>query len=220
VLEMAQRYVAIGQEYPKIGATIHIYHPDLQGPMDICEIIWGSSMFYSLYDQPDLVKALLEIVTETYIRFLRAWTEIVPFREGGNVHWGLFHGGNIMLRDDSAMNLSAAMFNEFIRPYDQRLLAEFGGGAIHFCGRGDHYIADMSEMDGLYTINMSQPDYNDMETIYANTVDKGINIVGLDRAVAEDAVARGRDFHGRVHASTAMQNLRGDAHAGEGRAAA
>jgi len=200
VLEMGERYMAIAQEYPKIGKYVHIYHPDLQGPMDICEIVWGSTIFYSLYDQPDFVKAVLEIVTETYIKFMHAWTEIVPFREGGNAHWGLFHKGNIMVRDDSAMNLSSDMFDEFIRPYDQCLLDEFGGGAIHFCGKGDHYIADMSEMDGLYAINMSQPEYNDMETIYANTVDKGIKIIGLARAAAEEAIARGRDLRGQVQA--------------------
>jgi hypothetical protein len=204
VLEMGERYKAIAEAYPKIGKYVHIYHPDLQGPMDICEIIWGSTIFYTLFDQPDLVKRMLETVTETYIQFMQAWTEIVPFRQGGNVHWGLFHKGNIMLRDDSAMNLSPDMFTEFIRPYDQRLLDEFGGGAIHFCGRGDHYISHMSEMDGLYAINLSQPEYNDMETIFANTVDKGINIIGLARAAAEDAVSKGRGLHGRVHVSLAV----------------
>lgn len=218
VLEMGERYQAIAQEYPKIGKYVHVYHPDLQGPMDICEVVWGSTIFYSLYDQPDLVKALLEIVTETYIKFMRAWLEIVPFREVGNAHWGLFHQGNIMLRDDSAMNLSADMFNKFIRPYDQRLLDEFGGGAIHFCGKGDHYIADMSEMKGLYAINMSQPEYNDMEIIYANTVDKGIKIIGLAHTAAEKAIARARDLCDQVHAQVAVQNLRGDSPATEGRA--
>jgi hypothetical protein len=69
----------------------------------------------------------------------------------------------------------------------------------------------MSEMDKLYAINMSQPEYNDMETMFANTVDKGINIIGFSRSAAEEAVARGRDLHGRLHAAEAVQNLRGDA---------
>lgn len=201
VMEMAQRYLEIEEKYPKIGKYIQVYHPDFQGPMDICEVVWGSTMFYSLYDNTELVKALLEVVTETYIKFMNAWIELVPFREGGNTHWSIFHKGNIMLRDDSAMNLSSDMFNEFIRPYDQRLLNEFGGGAIHFCGKGEHYISNLSEMEKLYAINMSQPEYNDMETIYANTVDEGIQIVGLNREAAEKAVARGRDLHGNVHAA-------------------
>jgi uroporphyrinogen-III decarboxylase len=106
-----------------------------------------------------------------------------------------------MLRDDSAMNLSPEMFDQFIRPYDQRLLDEFGGGAIHFCGKGDHYIERLSHMNHVYAINMSQPEYNDMETIYRHTVDKGINIIGLRPEVAQASYIAGRNLHGRVHAS-------------------
>lgn len=201
VFEMAEHYKAIGRRYPKIGRYVQIYHPDLQGPLDICEIVWGSTIFYALYDRPELVKALLEIVTQTYIAFMHAWMEVVPPRKEGNAHWGLFHKGNVMLRDDSAMNLSPDMFEEFVRPYDQRILDEFGGGAVHFCGKGDHYIAKMSRYRGLYAINLSQPEYNNMETIFAHTVDKGIAIIGLRRDAAEAAVAAGRDLHGRVHAS-------------------
>ena len=63
----------------------------------------------------------------------------------------------IMLRDDSAMNVSGGLFEEFVRPYDQRLLDEFGGGAIHFCGRGDHYIGRMSRMQGLRAVQQRRP---------------------------------------------------------------
>ena len=200
VFEMGRRFEAVAQEYPKIGKYIFIYHPDVQGPMDICEVVWGSSMFYSLYDKPEMVKALLELATETYVRFMRKWIEINPFHEGGNAHWGFYHKGNIMIRDDSAMNLSPEMFDEFIRPYDQRLLDEFGGGAIHFCGKGDHYMPSVSAMKGVYAIHMSQPDYNDMETMFRNTVDAGINMLGLKYDVAEAAVTSGRDMHGRIQA--------------------
>jgi hypothetical protein len=201
VLEMGAFYADIAEHYPKIGRFVHIYHPDFQGPMDICEVVWGSSIFYAIYDQPELVQALLTTVTETYIRFMQAWLEVVPFRQGFNAHWGFFHKGNVMLRDDSAMNFSPDMFDQFIRPYDQRLLDEFGGGAIHFCGKGDHYIERLSQMDNVYAIHMSQPEYNDMETIYTHTVDKGINILGLQPEVAQASVAEGRDLCGRVHAS-------------------
>lgn len=203
-LETGRRFVRIAGKYPKIGRYVHVYHPDLQGPMDICELILGSELFLALVDGPDLMKRLLALVTETYVECMNAWNEIAPSERGHAVHWSLMHAGRIMLRDDSAMNLSPDMFDEFVFPYDQRLLEEFanekgGGGGLHFCGRGDHYIARASEMKGLRAINMSQPEYNDMETIYANTVDRGIAIVGLDRKAAEEALARGRDLHGLVH---------------------
>jgi hypothetical protein len=154
-LEMAERFEAIRRTYPKIGRWVHHYHPDLQGPTDIVEVLWGSRLFLDVVDRPDLVRDFLALITETYTRFLRAWLDIVPFADGHQVHWSLMHAGHIMLRDDSAMNLSPAMFEEFVRPYDQRLLDEFGGGAVHFCGRGDHYIASMCRMRGLHAIAMS-----------------------------------------------------------------
>lgn len=199
VLQMGECYIAIAREYPRIGKCVFVYHPDLQGPMDIVELLWGSSIFYALYDVPDLVKELLELVTATYIAFMRAWEKVVPFRDGHAAHWGFLHGGRIMIRDDSAMNLSPEMVEEFVLPYDRRLLNEFGGGAIHFCGRGDHYIEAMSALPGLHAVNLTQPECNDMEAIFTHTVDKGVNLIGLQRQAAEEALSHGRSLGGRVH---------------------
>ena len=152
-----------------------------------------------LVDKPDLVKSLLRLVTETYIQFMREWNQIVPPQDGYAPHWGMLHKGRIILRDDSAMNLSPLMFEEFIEPYDQRLLDEFGGGGIHFCGRGDHYILRVGEMKGVHAVNMSQPECNDMEIIFRNTIDKGIKLIGLRRDAGEAALGRGRELHGNVH---------------------
>ena len=198
-LEMGRRFVAAFAPYPNISKWVRIYHPDIQGPMDVAELVWGSSIFYELVDQPELAHDFLELVTQTYIKYLRAWNAIVaPAADGVASHWGLLHKGAIMLRDDSAMNLSGEMFEEFVRPYDQRLLDEFGGGAIHFCGHGDHFVPSLTQMRGLYSINMSQPHLNDMERIYQHTVDKGVTIIGFDSRHADKALAAGRDLRGRV----------------------
>ena len=52
---------------------------------------------------------------------------------------------------------------------------------------------------GLTGIQLSQPHLNDLETIYANTVDRGIPLLSYPRAAAEAALAAGRDLRGRVH---------------------
>ena len=82
-------------------------------------------------------------------------------------------------------------------PYDKKLLERYGGGVIHFCGRGDHYIDKLQELPQVYGINMSQPEYNDLEKIYTNTVDKGIKILSMPREQAVADTSRG--FHGHVH---------------------
>jgi len=199
VLDMAGVFMDIKARHPRVGEFVHVYHPDLQGPMDVCELMWGSALFLSLYDQSGLVHDMLRLIVETYKQFFRLWQDVVPPTGGYSTHWGMLIKGQIMLRDDSAMNLSPDMFDEFIRPYDSDLLAYLGGGGIHFCGRGDHYIGSASSIPGLSCINMSQPQYNDMEEIYRHTVDCGIVLNNFSRAAAEEALAAGRDLHGNVH---------------------
>jgi len=208
VMAMTHRFQEILQPYPRLSRYIHLYHPDTQGPMDVCELLWGSGLFLDVIDQPDLVHALLHLISETYIRFLNAWYAIVGGRDVGgrgvggrgvHFHWAMLHRGTIMLRDDSAMNFSPRLFEQFIEPYDQRLLDEFGGGAIHSCGRVDHYIHRLGQMRGVYAFNLSQPEYNDMEQVFRHTLDRGILLLALDRKTAESALARRRDLRGRVH---------------------
>jgi len=198
VFEMGRRFMAIQARYPRIGRFVRVYHPDIQGAMDACEVLWGSNLFLDILDVADLAHAFLNLLCETYIAFLRRWETIVPFDPEFNVHWSALHRGKIMLRLDSAMNFSPAMFEEFIEPCEQKLLDAFGGGAIHFCGRGDHYIHRLPEMRGVSAVAMSQPHLNDMETIYRHTVDRGIQLVRFSRQVAEAALAVGRDLHGNV----------------------
>ncbi len=198
-LKTSQRYRDILQPYPKLAQYVFIYHPDTQGPMDLCELLWGSRLFIDIIDEPELVLAFLDLLSETYIRYMHTWQTIIPQKEPFAAHWSMLHPGRIMLRDDSAMNFSPRMFNRFIKPFDQRLLQEFGGGAVHFCGKGDHYIHSLSQVDGLKAVQMGQPELNDMEVIYRNTIDNGIPLLDLPYSAVIAAQKKHRDLHGLVH---------------------
>lgn len=199
VLEAGARFREIATRYPAIGRHVFIYHPDLQGPMDVCELLWGSEVFVALIDKAELVHEVLELVTETYIAFMERWDQVVPPAAGLTCHWGMVMKGRLCIRDDSAMNLSPDAFDAFIAPYNQRLLDRFGGGIDHFCGHGDHFIARLSALDGLYGINVSQPHLNAMDVIFDATVDRGVHLCGLQRQAADAAVAAGRELRGMVH---------------------
>lgn len=201
---MAEHFRRVMAPYPKVSRWVRLYHPDIQGPMDICEMLWGSEIFYDLVDQPQLVHRVLEVVTRTYSAFMRRWLdEVGPSGHEPelSVHWGMLHKGTLMLRDDSAMNLSPEMFDAFIRPYDERLLVEFGGGVIHACGRVEHYTDRLADMPGLAAFNMSQPDLNNMDDVYAHTVDRGIPLINFSALYAREALDAGRPLRGRVHSS-------------------
>jgi uroporphyrinogen-III decarboxylase len=111
----------------------------------------------------------------------------------------MLHRGCIMVRNDAATNLSPAMYDQFVRPCDRRLFDEFGGGGIHFCGRGDHFIAQAVAIPGVCAVNVTQPHLNDPESIFQNTVDRGIQLIGFERQAAEQALRRGRALRGNVH---------------------
>ncbi|MGN0478593.1 MAG: hypothetical protein ACI4GO_04085 [Hominenteromicrobium sp.] len=200
VFEMGEFFAETFARYPKIRKYIPVYHPDLQGPLDICELMWGGGMFYAMYDDPEQVHRLLRLVTDTYTAFLDKWYRLYPPADEKSTHWNrLCYRGRILLRSDSAMNLSPELYAEFAYPYDAELLRHFGGGAMHFCGRGDHYIEKLCTLPELTAINLSQPHLNDMEKIYRNTVDKGILLVDFSRDRATADAGRPGGFHGYLH---------------------
>jgi hypothetical protein len=205
VFEAAKRFLEIGRIYPKIGKHVHVYAPDTQGPMAICQSLWGSNLYLDFYDEAALAHQMLNLATQTFIEFTKEWYKLVPpIKEGYCINWGLFHKGQVLIRDDDAMNLSPEMFEEFIKPYDQKILDKFGGGVIHFCGRGDHYIPILHQMKGVFAINMSQPECNNMDIIYENTINHGIKIIGLKQEEVERALAEGIDLRGCVHAGVSI----------------
>ncbi len=202
VFEMGQYFRRLVAPYPKLSKYLFYDHPDLQGPFDVCELLWGSDIFVDLYDEPEMVKELLELITRTYARFMREWNRLMPHPERlGDCFVqisGAVYVGQLIIREDSGMNLSPEMFAEFSATYDKVLFEEFGGG-IHYCGRGDHYLHHVCALPRMTSVNLSQPHLNDMEKIFSLTVDQGINLWWLDRPTAEAALQRGRSLHGRVH---------------------
>lgn len=203
VFAMGECFAEVFEHYPNIKQFVTVYHPDTQGPLDICELLWGCEMFYAMYDEPELVHALLQLVTDTYKAFMDQWLSLFPPKGEFRAHWSnIMHRGVIMLRNDSAMNISPEQYAEFARPYDAQLLDHYGGGAIHFCGRGDHYISRMCDIPGLFGVNITQPHLNDMETIYRFTVDRGIKLLGMKTEYTQlirQGLARPGGFSGNLN---------------------
>lgn len=200
VFAMGRYFRQAMAKYPKLQKYVYIYHPDLQGPLDILEMVWGSDVFTAFIDEPETVHRLLKIITDFYIEVMRRWESIVPPpADGYSAHWGLLHRGRLMLRNDSAMNLPPDFFDEFSRPYDQRLMDTFGGGAVHSCGRVDHFADRLAGMPGVYAFNLSQPHLNNMPKVLADTADRGVALVGLMPWDGEGDLVTARPTCGRIH---------------------
>lgn len=202
--EMAERYHEVVRGYPNISRFVNYYNPDLQGPLALAEMTWGSDLYGDMYEREETVEQVLDFFTDIYISLTGKWKELCPDFDGEHaVEWGLLHRGGTVIRNDAAMNISGDLYEGLVRPRDQRILEAFGG-CVHFCGRGWHYIDRVATLKGLSGINMSQPEWNDMEVIYQNTIDKGLVILGMPKEEACRAGKEGRPLRGLVHCGASI----------------
>ncbi len=51
---------------------------------------------------------------------------------------------------------------------------------------------------------MSEPELNNMEKVYSNTIKKGINIIGLKKEEVDRGLKEGIKYMGRVHCGASL----------------
>jgi hypothetical protein len=169
------------KEHPPCAEAIQISMPDLQGPMDTGDLLWGSKIFFSFRDNPDVLKKLVGRIVETMLdiaaRF-RPYTRdhLDPV---ANTQHGYMIPGRLLIRNDSSIMLSPEMYAEFLRPHDARVLKEIGTGSIHFCGNGQHLIKRMLEIPDLRGFDLGQPNLMDVEAIYASCKECKVAVTNL-----------------------------------------
>lgn len=129
---------------------------DTQGPLDAAEIVWGSEIFEAMCADPELVHAFLDLVTATLAAFTRAHAALdgVPFDPPPTPL------GRVCIREDASVMISGAMYDEFCKPYAQRLLDEFGG-CIHWCGDGKAWWRSLIALRRLNAVNPYQGQFYD-----------------------------------------------------------
>lgn len=207
----AARFRELLKGYPGLERFCHIYMADTEGPCGILEMLFGSDFYYLFSDDPELVHTELSVVTDAFLAFCAAWhAEFPPFDETHRVDWGWLHRGRGLIREDTSTNISRALYEEFVFPEDARILGELGGGAIHYCGKGDHLMPAFDRLPGFYALNLSQPEMNDMEAVYSLSIRKGRVISGLANAEVRRCEDAGIDLMGRVQAGMGVPAWGGD----------
>ena len=158
--------------HPRARQAIQVAMPDLQGPMDTAEQLWGCGLFVAFYEQPELVDKLLGRIVDVMLvvaaKFRPFATDrLDPFANAQHA-WQV--PGRILIRNDSSIMLSPQMYADQVRPHDQRLLRAIGGGSQHFCGNGQHLILPMLATDGMLGFDLGQPWMMDEDWVYRETL--------------------------------------------------
>jgi len=183
--------------FPACRKAIQISLPDLQGPFDTAEQLWGSGIMMTLLEQPELVSALLAKIVEATVhaeQLYRPYTydRLEPL---ANTQHGYNIPGRLLIRNDSSILVSAATYRDVIAPQDAQLLHEVGGGSIHFCGNGEHLIEPMLEIPDLKGLDFGESWKMDMHRIYRACRERGVAITNYTPSREElvDGSVR-RDF--------------------------
>jgi hypothetical protein len=171
---------ALGR-HPACREAVQISLPDLQGPMDTAEQLWGSGIHLAFYDDPDLVERLLGRIVDAT---LAAWAIYRPYALNrleplAHAQHGYQVPGRLLVRNDSSILLSAKTYARSVRPHDEALLARAEGGSIHFCGNGQHLVGEMLAIPDLRGLDFGQPGQMDVEAIYSLCGERRIALTHL-----------------------------------------
>lgn len=131
---------------------------DCQGPMATALQIVGYDNFcYWVQDDPARIHGLMQKVTDALI----AWVKFQKARTGQPLTGGSYPlsiklpagFGGAWLSDDDSVIMSPGVYREFIKPYNEKFLAAFGGGCIHYCGNSTQNIENYATTQGVTAIN-------------------------------------------------------------------
>lgn len=180
-IETLEFYRAKLSAFENCRQAVQISLPDLQGPMDTADQLWGSEIFLAFFDEPELLDALLARVVDTMVRLAaefrgRARDRLDP---AANTQHGYVIPGRLLIRNDSSIMLSPQMYAEFVRPHDARLLREVGKGAIHFCGDAEHLVDKMLEIPDLLGLDFGESHLMDVGAIYARCRERRAAVTNL-----------------------------------------
>lgn len=155
---------AIYREYlheSGLSPYIHQFQADSQGPFDCAYLMWGENIFYAMYDEPELVHKLLDLITETIVIFIKEQKTVLCEAENEMYHWWWKIPGGARVVDDATINLSPKLYEEFSKPYTERVYEAFGGGYMHYCGHGLQNQSLRTATKGLKGIEMAGKDTAD-----------------------------------------------------------
>ena len=159
---------------------------DCQGPLTTAFQIAGyDKMCYWMYEEPDRIHKFMTLVTDSLIAWVRFQKKYARQSLTGGCYplsIKLPEGyGGVWMADDDSVIISGDLYNEFVRPYNEKFLAAFGGGCIHYCGNSTQNIENYCNTRGLTALNnLNMDDLESAAKIRRALREKGIVYMACD----------------------------------------
>jgi len=106
--------------------------PEL-APLDVAVAMFGSEIFTTFYEDPGLIRHLMEVLTRNFVQVARHFKSLLGEPAEETVSYlGTWMPG-IRVAADSIVNLSPDMLRELVNPSWTLMARELGGVLVHYC---------------------------------------------------------------------------------------
>jgi len=146
-------------DYAREKGDLPVGPTDLNSPLSTMAQICGyENLFLWMYEEPSAVHELMEMVCETFTRWLKVQKkhsgEPLDASHGLQGVWSP-KGVGVWMSDDDLVSISASLYEEFVVEHYSKIFTTFGGGSLHYCGKGNHHLENFKKIKGLRAINNS-----------------------------------------------------------------
>lgn len=177
VLETTEYFNKVTKGEVAIGPT------DTQGPLStlslICDPCW---MLTEAWDYPEDFHRVLNDIADLIIEFSLEQKKLCAKRAApGHSMWSPAIFSGISLSDDMLAMIGPDYYEEFGKPYDQKIANALGGAVIHSCGKWAHTFEIVKSMKNITMVdlaisNVYDPDPNIPEKIIEGFENSGIPV--------------------------------------------
>ena len=131
------------------------------GPLDAAYKLRGAAeVCMDMLTDPDYYHDLMEFITTSLIRRMKAIREWLCVRHPNSLEKGQFQRPNFTFADDAVVLLSLDQYQEFVFPYHNRMVQEFSDGGrigIHLCGNATRFFRFMRDHLNVYSFDTGFP---------------------------------------------------------------
>jgi uroporphyrinogen-III decarboxylase len=145
-------------DYARAHSDLPVGLTDMQGPLDTVGQMCGQEqLFMWMYEEPQMIHDLFDIVTEAFIEWVKVQKKHIgePLDRSNGLQGVGASPIGVWESDDDMVMIGPRQYREFVVPYVSRIFETFGGGSLHFCGKGYQHLGNIIEVKGVRVVNNS-----------------------------------------------------------------
>ena len=148
----------------RAGSSSVLGLPDVQTPMDIAALIWEKSDFFAaMYEEPEAVHELSEMVKELLFEFFDAWFQRYG-REFIAHYPDYYMPDGITVSEDEVGSVSPEMYREFFEKELHEISERYGAIGVHCCANSAHQWENFQNIPHLKILNLVREKEDTLES--------------------------------------------------------